>query len=75
MLAMVAAVAPRLVFIFQSWDLGLDNPRITALGDADLVTICHYDPSNPLEGNTIVLPEDVARAHVAHGDDIGECAG
>lgn len=37
------------------------------------VTICHYPPGNPNNSHTITVSEKALRAHLAHGDVIGEC--
>ena len=50
------------------------NP--TQDGDASKkVTICHIPPGNPPNAHTITVGEPAVRAHLAHGDHLGPCAG
>jgi cysteine-rich repeat protein len=37
------------------------------------VTICHVPRGNPANAHTITVDEHALRAHVAHGDQLGEC--
>lgn len=37
------------------------------------VTICHIPPGNPDNAHTIIVSENAAQAHFAHGDEEGEC--
>ena len=45
---------------------------IFALG-ADDVEICHIPPGNPDNEQTITIGAPALKAHLAHGDDLGEC--
>jgi len=38
-----------------------------------MVTICHVPPGNPARAHTITVAEPAVRAHLAHGDHLGEC--
>ncbi|HEY9583118.1 MAG TPA: NlpC/P60 family protein [Candidatus Paceibacterota bacterium] len=35
--------------------------------------ICHVPPGNPQNAQTLSLPQSAVRAHIAHGDYLGEC--
>lgn len=37
------------------------------------VTICHQPPGKPSERKTLTVPQSAVKAHLAHGDVIGEC--
>lgn len=37
------------------------------------VKICHYPPGNPNNSNTLSVSVNAVKAHLAHGDTIGEC--
>jgi Dictyostelium (slime mold) repeat len=37
------------------------------------VTLCHVPPGNPMERHTIVVGASAVRAHLEHGDALGEC--
>jgi hypothetical protein len=37
------------------------------------VTLCHVPPGNPGNAHTITVSEHAVRAHLAHGDTLGEC--
>jgi len=37
------------------------------------VTICHQPPGKPSERKTMTLPQSAVKAHLAHGDVMGEC--
>lgn len=39
------------------------------------VTICHVPPGNPDNAKTITVGAPSARAHLSHGDTLGECEG
>jgi hypothetical protein len=69
---------PTLLYIFQQWSLGLDNPRITTgtsgePGDEQHVTICHHPPDYPESARTIIVGASAVPAHLAHGDTPGSC--
>src|SRR5436190_19935930 len=38
-----------------------------------MVTLCHIPPGNPGREHTITVAEPAVRAHLAHGDHLGEC--
>lgn len=38
------------------------------------VTICHIPPGNPDNAHTITVSENALRAHLAHGDLLGDCS-
>ena len=37
------------------------------------VAICHYPPGNPENAQAIVVGEPAVKAHLAHGDQLGDC--
>ncbi len=37
------------------------------------VTVCHVPPGNPANAHTISVGESAVTAHLAHGDQVGEC--
>ncbi|MFA5261414.1 MAG: type II secretion system protein [Candidatus Omnitrophota bacterium] len=39
------------------------------------VTICHLPPGNPSNEQTIEVSVNAVKAHLAHGDRLGDCAG
>jgi hypothetical protein len=39
------------------------------------VNICHIPPGNPDNAHTIVVGAPAVPAHLAHGDELGECGG
>lgn len=39
------------------------------------VTICHIPPGNPENAHEISVSVFAVPAHLAHGDDLGECDG
>jgi len=39
------------------------------------VTVCHAPAGNPANAQTLTLAQPAARAHLAHGDSVGTCAG
>ena len=42
-------------------------------GKTDKVTVCHRPPGNPRNAHTIEVGGEAHLAHLAHGDDLGEC--
>ena len=54
---------------------------LVALGIGDVhaapagkkVTLCHVPPGNPADAHTITVGESAVSAHLAHGDELGEC--
>lgn len=42
--------------------------------DAKKVTLCHIPPGDPENKQTITIGAPAVRAHLAHGDHLGECA-
>jgi len=38
------------------------------------VSICHRPPGNPNNAHTITVDESAVKAHMGHGDKLGECA-
>jgi len=51
---------------------------VLGIGDAyakveKKVTLCHVPPGNPANAHTITVGESAASAHLAHGDEVGEC--
>ena len=49
------------------------TPDPTAEGPSDSVEVCHIPPGNPDNAHTISIGESALEAHLAHGDDEGEC--
>jgi hypothetical protein len=43
--------------------------------DGDKVEICHIPPGNPDDKHTIKVGPPAVRAHLKHGDTLGECEG
>ena len=41
--------------------------------DKSKVAICHIPHGNPANSHTLFLPEPAIKAHLGHGDKIGEC--
>lgn len=41
--------------------------------DVEKVSICHVPPGNPAAAHTIVVGSPAVKAHLAHGDYLGEC--
>jgi hypothetical protein len=39
----------------------------------DKITICHIPPGNPDNAHSITISESAVPAHLAHGDNRGEC--
>jgi hypothetical protein len=39
------------------------------------ITICHIPPGNPANAHEITVSVRALRAHLAHGDNVGECGG
>jgi hypothetical protein len=44
-------------------------------GDNFKVTICHIPPGNPENAHEISVSIFAVPAHLAHGDELGECGG
>ncbi|MEZ4502971.1 MAG: hypothetical protein R3C39_10130 [Dehalococcoidia bacterium] len=42
-------------------------------GKTDKVTVCHRPPGNPGNAHTIEVGGEAHLAHLAHGDELGEC--
>jgi hypothetical protein len=42
-------------------------------GGVDKVMVCHIPPGNPGNAHTIRVGAPAVRAHLAHGDNLGEC--
>jgi hypothetical protein len=40
-----------------------------------MIIICHKPPGNPANSKTMEVPASALQAHLAHGDDMGSCAG
>jgi hypothetical protein len=49
-------------------------PAPSTPGSGGQVTICHYPPGNPNNGQTITVGESAVSAHLAHGDTLGACS-
>ena len=45
-----------------------DSPHVA-------VTICHIPPGNPANAHEITVDNDAVPAHLAHGDNLGQCGG
>lgn len=45
------------------------------VGQNGKVEICHFPPGNQQNGNTLNVNENSVKAHLAHGDYIGDCDG
>ncbi len=43
-------------------------------GGSGKVDICHIPPGNPENQHTITVSVNAIRAHLAHGDYLGECS-
>ena len=43
-----------------------DSPHVA-------VTICHIPPGNPANAHEITVDNDAVPAHLAHGDNVGNC--
>jgi hypothetical protein len=62
--------------IIPAAGLMMSQPHPAAAGAGEeKVTICHRPPGNPENEHTIVVGEPAVPAHLAHGDDLGECGG
>jgi hypothetical protein len=44
-----------------------------AKGGNDKVTICHIPPGNPSNAHTISVGASAVKAHLDHGDNMGDC--
>lgn len=44
------------------------------VGNNNKVTICHLPPGNPENEHTLQVSVNAVRAHLAHGDRIGDCS-
>jgi hypothetical protein len=67
---------PTLVFIFQQWDMGADNVRITTETPVCDILVCHCPPGYGTNAcHTIAVGEAAIPAHLAHGDTMGACTG
>ena len=40
---------------------------------SDKISICHRPPGNPNNAHTLYLPASAIKAHLGHGDVVGEC--
>jgi len=45
----------------------------TSQAGQDKVCICHRPPGNPANAHTICIGAPAVRAHLRHGDTVGEC--
>lgn len=55
-------------------DNGSDTATSTpGILDGRKIKICHIPPGDPASPQTIVVAKTAARAHLAHGDKLGEC--
>lgn len=50
-----------------------DEKKEDASKAKEQVTICHQPPGKPSERKTLTVPQSAVKAHLAHGDVIGEC--
>jgi hypothetical protein len=57
----------------QDDDYWQDKREKEEKGPQTKVFICHLPPGNPLNAKTLRLPEAALKAHLAHGDYLGEC--
>ena len=48
-------------------------PHLAQAESAGEVTICHIPPGNPENPSTIHVSQNALEAHLAHGDELGEC--
>ncbi|HME89943.1 MAG TPA: hypothetical protein VKE49_00860 [Myxococcaceae bacterium] len=55
--------------------LAADEAASQNASGSDKVTICHIPPGNPANAHTITVGAPAVRAHLAHGDHLGACAG
>ncbi|HBS85977.1 MAG: hypothetical protein A2W91_08525 [Bacteroidetes bacterium GWF2_38_335] len=53
--------------------LFLSSFSITAQNNGK-ITICHFPPGNPDNPQTIIINANALDAHLAHGDQIGNCS-
>ncbi len=70
MLRVVARVA---LCALAAAGLTVSQPSPAKAGGVEKVTICHRPPGNPENEHTITVGAPAVPAHLAHGDDIGEC--
>ena len=45
----------------------------TAQNENHKVDVCHVPPGNPANAHIINVDESAVPAHLAHGDNLGEC--
>jgi hypothetical protein len=50
-----------------------NQPDTTGNDANNKITICHIPPGNPNNPQTISIPKSALPAHLAHGDQVGEC--
>jgi hypothetical protein len=70
MLRVVARIA---LCVSVAAGLTMSQPHPARAGGVEKVTICHRPPGNPENEQTITVGAPAVPAHLAHGDDIGEC--
>jgi hypothetical protein len=51
-----------------------DTPADAKAASSSKVCICHIPPGNPSNAHTICIGEPAVRAHLRHGDTMGECS-
>jgi hypothetical protein len=51
----------------------LKNAGANGGSGSDKISICHIPPGNPSNAHTIVVGAPAERAHLDHGDTLGEC--
>jgi len=51
----------------------MSMPEPEPASSAGRTTICHIPPGNPDQAHTIRVGAPAVRAHLAHGDRVGEC--
>ena len=66
----------------RNWKLTILVAVLVVLGAAAVfadsagkVDICHIPPGNPENAHVINVSVNAVRAHLAHGDTLGECDG
>ncbi|MBI4699598.1 MAG: hypothetical protein HY744_00285 [Deltaproteobacteria bacterium] len=52
-------------------ELGMQS--LPPAGEVDVVSICHFPPGKPSNAHTITVEAPALKAHLAHGDTIGQC--